>query len=241
MGGRGRPVTTTPGGGRTWSRLCAAGRKVWPGSPPLCAAGGADGAERSAREEEEWRKGLVKGSATCLRSLFIPPSQEPGSSSAVAVAIRATFVSVPLVPGAGLRTASQHVGRQEAEDGRLRVAASCPPALPRCVHPAASTPWPSPGSPCPEARGGGRSGAGTQQGGGSEARPLPGSSLGPRLCCMRWSSCPQDLPSLPSGSRLRAATGRRKLPAFPQRLPDPSFLPRRQGGWWAELTRFCQV
>ncbi|XP_027983408.2 LOW QUALITY PROTEIN: bifunctional 3'-phosphoadenosine 5'-phosphosulfate synthase 2 [Eptesicus fuscus] len=51
------------------------------GSPGLGAAGGADGAERSGGRRSR-RRGLVKGSATCLRSLFIPPSRESGSSAA---------------------------------------------------------------------------------------------------------------------------------------------------------------
>ncbi|XP_066205209.1 LOW QUALITY PROTEIN: bifunctional 3'-phosphoadenosine 5'-phosphosulfate synthase 2 [Saccopteryx leptura] len=81
------------------------------GSPGLGAAGGADGAERSAARRSR-RRGLVKGSATCLRSLFIPPSPESGSSCCRRH--RHLCVLASPLPGAGLRVPARRALPQPA-------------------------------------------------------------------------------------------------------------------------------
>uniref|UniRef100_A0A671FUL8 3'-phosphoadenosine 5'-phosphosulfate synthase 2 n=1 Tax=Rhinolophus ferrumequinum TaxID=59479 RepID=A0A671FUL8_RHIFE len=95
-----------PASGRSWpcgSRKWGAGldpAQAAAGSPGLGAAGGADGAERSDGRRSR-RRGLVKGSATCLRSIFIPPSRESGSSCCRRC--RHPCVLVSLLPGARFR------------------------------------------------------------------------------------------------------------------------------------------
>lgn len=141
----GSPARPRPGGGPVpWAGRCRRSRR--------------GGEERGGRRSR--RRGLVKGSATCLRSLFIPPSRESGSSAAAA----ARAPSAPL-PGTGLRVQraarrSQHVGGQEAEDGRLRVARLPLPSSRGAPNP--------PGTGVPPSAGGGSRGAeaGAPGGGG---------------------------------------------------------------------------
>lgn len=74
-----------PGGGRVpWVGRCW--RSRWGGE------------ERGGRRSR--RRGLVKGSATCLRRLFIPPSRESGSSRCRCY--RHPCVLASPLPGAGL-------------------------------------------------------------------------------------------------------------------------------------------
>lgn len=83
-----------PGGGRVpWAGRCWRSRR--------------GGEERGGRRSR--RRGLVKGSATCLRSLFIPPSRESGSRLR-----RHPCVLASLLPGAGLRVPARRAPPQPA-------------------------------------------------------------------------------------------------------------------------------
>lgn len=89
------------------------GRVPWAGR---CWRSRRGGEERGGRRSR--RRGLVKGSATCLRSLFIPPSPEFGSRRCRRH--RHLRVLASLLPGAGLRVPARRVQPQPASMSGLK-------------------------------------------------------------------------------------------------------------------------
>lgn len=139
------------------------------GSPGLGAAGGADGAERSAGGGVGgggWSREVRR---VCGAFLYLLPRRPAAAARASQRPLR----EPPRVPAR--RRRRQHVGGQEAEDGRLPVA-----CLPPSLRPAAPR---LPGRLAPTLPGRGRAAAARGRGGGGGGRG--GAEEGPRAARAR--------------------------------------------------------
>lgn len=142
---------------------------------------------RGGRRGEEWEEGAGQGKCDVSAGAFLyllPGSRAPAAAAALRV-------PAPPLPGVELRASAaqrpvrQHVGDQEAEDGRLRAACPHPAAAPghRVPSPGAGE---QPGAEAP-ARGGEeeegerRGGRGQPSRGKSFSAGAPGNLRGPGL------------------------------------------------------------